>query len=104
MTGAHDAATSIGILPMNDAPFDPSADRKMVTLSVNGDLLDKVQAAGIDLTQVVEKALERALWNASPEEIRRDIANEMRWLEEYVAKHGDPRIGWLTMSDDDDAA
>jgi hypothetical protein len=88
---------------MNDAPFDASAGRKTITLSINGDLLDKIDAAGIDLTPVVEKALERALWNADPEAVRSGIAEEMRWLEAYVAEHGDPRIWWMELSEDDDA-
>ena len=88
---------------MNDAPFDTSAGRKTITLSINGDLLDKLDAAGIDLAPVVEKALERALWNADPEAIRSEIAAEMRWLDAYVAEHGDPRVGWMELSEDDDA-
>jgi len=89
---------------MNDALFDASAGRKTLTVSINGDLLDKVHAAGVDLTHVIEKALERALLNADPEAVRNGIAEELQWLDDYVARHGDPRAEWLEMSDEDDAA
>jgi post-segregation antitoxin (ccd killing protein) len=88
---------------MDNALFDASADRKTLTVSVNGDLLDRVHAAGIDLAHVIEAAMERALANTNPEMVRDGIAAEMRWLDEYVAKHGDPRAEWLAMSDEDDA-
>ena len=100
----QDVGVNIGTWIMNDALFDASAGRKTLTVSINGDLLDKVHAAGVDLTHVIEKALERALLNADPEAVRNGIAEELQWLDDYVARHGDPRAEWLEMSDEDDAA
>lgn len=70
------------------AVYDTDAAKKPVNLSVNSDLLDKARALGVNLSQLLEEQLARA--------VREETGK--RWLVEnraaieaynaYVEKHG----------------
>jgi antitoxin CcdA len=75
---------------MSDVLFDPGARRKTVSLTINADLLEKAKAAGINASRTAEAALAEALKAHHREQLRADIAQDIRAMDEYIDKHGDP--------------
>lgn len=68
--------------------YDLGADRREVSLSINGDLLAKAEQVGLDPSKVAEQALASALAERQREIIREEIRQDVAWTEAYEAKHG----------------
>jgi antitoxin CcdA len=79
---------------MDSDLFDPRARRRTVSLTMNGDLLEKAKAAGINISRTAETAVAEALRERQREQLRADIAQDFRAMEEYVDKHGNPAKEW----------
>jgi antitoxin CcdA len=88
---------------MSDVLFDPRARRKTVSLTINADLLEKARAAGINASRTAEAALEQALREHHREQLRREFAQDLRAMEDYVDKHGNPNDDWREMCREADA-
>jgi antitoxin CcdA len=88
---------------MPDALFDPGVRRKTVSLTINADLLEKVKAAGINVSRTAEAGLERALREHHREQLRKEFAQDLRTWEDYVDKHGNPNDDWREMCREADA-
>jgi|HubBroStandDraft_1064217.scaffolds.fasta_scaffold05697_5 antitoxin CcdA len=88
---------------MSDVLFDPGARRKNVSLTINADLLQKVRAAGINASRTAEAALEQALREHYREQLRWEFAQDLRAMEDYVDKHGNPNDDWREVCREADA-
>jgi antitoxin CcdA len=97
------ARVKSGKLPMSDSLFDPRARRKTVSLTINADLLEKAKAAGINASRTAEASLEQALREHHREQLRKEFAQDLRAMEEYVDKHGNPNDDWREMCREADA-
>ena len=64
--------------------------RKRASLKINAELLEKARAAGIDASRIAEAALNRALVEVDREQLRAEIAQDLRAMEDYIDKHGSP--------------
>jgi len=90
---------------MRQPVFDPTAKKRTVSLTVNGDLYAKARALGINLSQVAEAALAAALRARLAAAARAEIEQDMAAYGAHVEKHGSPAEmlrDWL--GDRDDAA
>jgi len=71
-----------------NALFDPKAAKKACNVSINEDLLRQAKELGINLSQTLERELERQVRDAKAkawaEENREAIESQNRWIE----KHG----------------
>jgi antitoxin CcdA len=88
---------------MSDTLFDPRARRKTVSLTINADLLEKAKAAGINASRTAEASLEHALREHHREQLRKEFAQDLRAMEDYVDKHGNPNDDWREMCREADA-
>lgn len=66
----------------------------MGVIEVDGDLLARAQAAGVDVSRVSEEALVLALDLRQKQVIREEIRQDLEALERYIAEHGDPVAEW----------
>lgn len=89
---------------MQNAPYDTTARKQTVSLTLNRDLYAKVRAAGINASRVAEAALAQALKAHEAEKLREEIRQDMRALAAYIEQHGDPVAELRDMFDPPDAA
>jgi post-segregation antitoxin (ccd killing protein) len=75
---------------MRKPVFDPSAKKRTVSLTLNGDLYAKAKAEGINASQVAEEALAQALKTRLSEKERAEINQDLAAYNAYVEKHGSP--------------
>jgi post-segregation antitoxin (ccd killing protein) len=75
---------------MRSPPFDTSARKRTVSLTLNEDLYAKAKAEGINASQVAETALAKALAAKVAEKARSDIEQDLAAYDAYVEKHGSP--------------
>jgi antitoxin CcdA len=75
---------------MRQPPYDPSAKKRTVSLTLNSDLYAKAKAQGINISQVAEVALAQALVTRLTEQARADIEKDMATYNAYIEKHGSP--------------
>ena len=88
---------------MSDMLFAPDARRKTVSLTINADLIQKARAAGINASRTAEVALEQALRDHHREQLRQEFAQDLRAMEDYVDRHGNPNDDWREMCREADA-
>jgi post-segregation antitoxin (ccd killing protein) len=86
--------THCGVPAVRVPLFDQAAPRRTVSLALNADLYARVQAAGLNVEALTERALEEALRAQEREHILKDIAIERAQLAAYVAEHGNPAEQW----------
>ncbi|HUD62574.1 MAG TPA: type II toxin-antitoxin system CcdA family antitoxin [Acetobacteraceae bacterium] len=89
---------------MQDTPYDSTARKRTVSLTLNGDLYAKVRAAGMNASRIAEAALAQALKAREAEILRGEIRQDMKALADYIAEHGDPAAELRDMFDPPDAA
>lgn len=90
---------------MRQPLFDPTAKKKTVSLTLNGDLYAKAKAHGINASRVAEAALAQALAAREADEIRTDIEKDLAAYNAYIEKHGSPAEMLRDhLADRDDAA
>ena len=90
---------------MRQPLFDPTAKKKTVSLTLNGDLYAKAKAHGINASRVAEAALAQALAAREADEIRADVEKDLAAYNAYVDKHGSPAEMLRDyLADRDDAA
>ncbi len=75
---------------MRKPPFDPSAKKRTVSLTLNADLYVKAKAEGINASHVAEEALAQALKARLLEKMRAEIGKDMAAYNAYIEKHGSP--------------
>ncbi len=86
---------------MRRPPFDPSAKKRTVSLTLNGDLYAKAKAEGINASQVAEAALAVRL----TEKVRAEIKQDLEAYNTFIEKHGSPaEMLREYLADRDDAA
>jgi antitoxin CcdA len=90
---------------MRSPPYDTSARKRTVSVTLNGDLYAKAKAEGINASQVAETALAEALALRLTEKVRAEIEQDMAAYNAYVEKHGSPAEMLRDyLADRDDAA
>lgn len=90
---------------MRIPPYDLSAKKRTVSLTVNGDLYAKAKAQGINASQVAEAALAEALALRANKKIQAEVEQDLAAYNAYVEKHGSPAEMLRDyLADRDDAA
>ncbi|MFI5030677.1 MAG: type II toxin-antitoxin system CcdA family antitoxin [Reyranellales bacterium] len=90
---------------MRSPPYDISARKRTVSVTLNEDLYAKAKAEGINASQVAEAALADALALRLAEKVRSEIEQDMAAYNAYVEKHGSPAEMLRDhLADRDDAA
>ena len=67
----------------------PKAKRKKITLEIDAELATDAAAEGIDLASFLEKALRARTNRAVPGGLTDQGRENLKWLDQYVAQHGD---------------
>ncbi len=75
---------------MRTLPYDRSAKKRTVSLTLNGDLYAKAKALGINASQIAEAALAEALAFRLTQKAQAEIEQDLAAYDAYVAKHGSP--------------
>jgi post-segregation antitoxin (ccd killing protein) len=81
--------------------FSADARRKTVSITLNGDLVAKATAAGINISHTAEEALARAYEAWERDRVRQELREAARMVDEYVALHGMPFEYWANESSAD---
>jgi antitoxin CcdA len=68
--------------------YDTTAAKRPVNLTLNGDLVAKARAAGLNLSALAEEAVAAALARVAREKFAADIAQACRVHEQYLADYG----------------
>jgi post-segregation antitoxin (ccd killing protein) len=68
--------------------YDLSAAKRPVNLTMNGDLVARARAAGLDLSALAEAAVAVALAKSARAEMEADVAQACAAHEEYLAIYG----------------
>jgi len=90
---------------MRTLPYDRSAKKRTVSLTLNGDLYAKAKAQGINASQVAEAALAEALALRLAKKVQAEIEQDLAAYDAYVEKHGSPAEMLRDyLADRDDAA
>ena len=89
---------------MRPAPYDVTAKKQTVSLTVNADLYAKAKSAGVNASQVAEDALAQALARHLAAQVKAEIRQDLDAYNAYVAKHGSPaELARAHYGDRDDA-
>jgi antitoxin CcdA len=68
--------------------FDADAAKRPVNLSLNGDLVTRARAEGLNLSALAEEAVATALARRAREKLAAEIAQGCRAHEQYLAEYG----------------
>ena len=75
---------------MRNPPYDRSAKKRTVALTLNSDLYAKAKAEGINMPRVAEAALAEALVLGLKKKVQAEIEQDLAAYNDYVDKHGSP--------------
>lgn len=73
---------------MRHPPYDTRAPRRTVSLTINGDLMTKARAEGINASSVAERAIAAELTERRRERLREELRRDAANYDAYVEKHG----------------
>jgi post-segregation antitoxin (ccd killing protein) len=73
---------------MQDPPYDASARKRTVSLTLNSDLYAKAKGAGINVSKVAEEALGQVLAQRLAEQARAEIRQDLAAFRAFVEAHG----------------
>jgi antitoxin CcdA len=68
--------------------FDADAAKRPVNVSLNGDLVTRARAEGLNLSALAEEAVATALARRAREKLAAEIAQGCRAHEQYLAEYG----------------
>ncbi len=68
--------------------FDRSAAKRPVNLTLNGDLLTRARAEGLNLSALAEEAVIAALVRRAQEKLEAEIVQACEAHERYLAEYG----------------
>jgi post-segregation antitoxin (ccd killing protein) len=68
--------------------YDPSAAKRGVTLTMNGDLVARAEAAGLSLSALAEEAVAAALAKAVRVTLEAEVAQACKAHDAYLAIYG----------------
>lgn len=88
------------------AVYDATARKQTVSVTLNSDLYAKAKEAGVNVSRTVEAALADELERRLKEQIRAEIAQDIKALDEFTAIHGsfaEMTREYLSTLDDDEA-
>jgi len=71
-----------------NALFDPKAAKKACNVSINEDLLKQARALGINLSQTLERELEKQVREAKAKAWAEENREAIDAYNRYVAEHG----------------
>jgi post-segregation antitoxin (ccd killing protein) len=73
---------------MRMALYDTGAVKRPVNLTLNGDLVTRARAEGLNLSALAEEAVAAALARRARERLDADIAQACRVHDQYLAEYG----------------
>lgn len=73
---------------MRPPPYDPSAPKQTVNLTINRDLYAQATRLAIDASQIAERALADEVRRREAETIKAEILAEVAAIDAYEQKHG----------------
>jgi antitoxin CcdA len=73
---------------MRMALYDISAAKRPVNLTLNGDLVARARAEGLNLSALAEEAVTVALAQRARQKLAAEIAQGCRVHEQYLAEYG----------------
>jgi antitoxin CcdA len=68
--------------------YDATAAKRPVNLTLNGDLVTRARAEGLNLSALAEEAVATALARRAREKMESDIALACRVHEQYLVEYG----------------
>ena len=68
--------------------YDPQAAKRAVNLTLNGDLVARARAEGLNLSALAEQAVAAELARIAQEKLEAEIARACRVHEDYLAEYG----------------
>ncbi len=68
--------------------YDPIAAKRPVNLTMNGDLVDRAGAAGLDVSALPEAAAAAALAKSARAKMKAEVAQACAAHDEYLAIYG----------------
>ncbi len=85
---------------MRTQTYDRQASKRPVNLTLNGDLLTRARAEGLNISSISEQALAAALARLDRERFDAEVAQAARVHERYLAEYGS--LGdWIRANPDD---
>jgi post-segregation antitoxin (ccd killing protein) len=73
---------------MRMQPHDTPAAKRSVNLTLNGDLVTRARAAGLNLSRLAEEAVAAALARIAHEKLEAEIAQACQVHDHYLAEYG----------------
>ena len=68
--------------------YDPQAAKRAVNVTLNGDLVARARAEGLNLSALAEQAVAAELARIAREKLEAEIAQACRVHEDYLAEYG----------------
>ena len=68
--------------------YDPKAAKRAVNVTLNGDLVARARAEGLNLSALAEEAVAAALSRIAREKFEAEVAQACRVHDEYLAEYG----------------
>ena len=68
--------------------YDPQAAKRAVNVTLNGDLVARARAEGLNLSALAEQAVAAELARIAREKFEVEIAQSCRAHEDYLAEYG----------------
>ncbi len=68
--------------------YDPQAAKRAVNVTLNGDLVARARAEGLNLSALAEQAVAAELTRIAREKFEAEIAQACRVHEDYLAEYG----------------
>jgi len=68
--------------------YDTGAAKRPVNLTLNGDLITRARAEGLNLSALAEEAVAAALARRAREKLDAEIARACRVHDQYLAEYG----------------
>jgi post-segregation antitoxin (ccd killing protein) len=68
--------------------YDTGAAKRPVNLTLNGDLITRARAEGLNLSALAEEAVAAALGRRAREKLDAEIAQACRVHDQYLAEYG----------------
>ena len=79
--------------------YDPQAAKRAVNVTLNGDLVARARAEGLNLSALAEQAVAAELARLAREKLEAEIAQACRVHEDYLAEYGSLGDALRTVAD-----
>jgi antitoxin CcdA len=73
---------------MRATPYDLTATKQTVSLTLNSDLYAQAKRLGINTSHIAEEALAREVARRQAEQLKTEIRQDLEALDAYESRHG----------------